>query len=257
MNMALEQYVRKKLREKDILLMTHTVLGYPSLDDSFRIIETMVKAGVDLMELQIPFPEPIADGPVIRHANQVALKQGVGVKDCLDVAEQATRSFEIPFLFMTYYSIPFCFGVSQFVSAMAKRGLVGAIIPDLPVEDGHDYLQAMQDHGLSPIRMFSPTTSDGRMKKISSSAQGFIYCVARKGITGADTIFSHDVALYLKRCRRASGLPLAVGFGIKDRDHVEFLKGKADIAVVGSQAIRVAEEMGVASLGEFIRRLRL
>jgi tryptophan synthase alpha chain len=257
MDMALEQYIRKKLREKDILLMTHTVLGYPSLYDSFRIIETMVKAGVDLIELQIPFPEPIADGPVIRHANHAALKQGVCVKDCLDVAEQAARSFDIPFLFMTYYNIPFCFGVSQFVSAMAKRGLVGAIIPDLPLEDGHDYLQAMRDHGLSPIRMFSPTTSDERMRRINSNARGFIYCVARKGVTGSEIAFTDELTRYLERCRKASNLPLAVGFGIKGREEVAFLKGKADIAVIGTQLIRLVEEEGIASVGDFVRELGL
>jgi tryptophan synthase alpha chain len=254
--MRLEVYLRNKLQKRDILLMTHIVIGYPSMEDSFRIIETMVDSGVDLMELQIPFSEPIADGPVIVRANQEALKRGVSVEGCLDFAEQVARVFEIPFLFMTYYNIPFCYGVDEFVSAMAKRGLVGAIIPDLPVEEGHDYLKAMQDHDLSPIHIFSPTTSDKRMRQISSSARGFIYCVARQGVTGAGTAFSDEVALYLERCRKACGLPLAVGFGIKDRADVEFIEGKADIAVIGTQTIRLMEEKGIASVGEFIRGLR-
>jgi len=254
--MALESYILKKLEKKDILLMTHTVLGYPSMEDSFRIIETMVEAGVDLMELQIPFSEPMADGPVIVRANQAALQQGVGVEVCLDVAEQAARSFDIPFLLMTYYNIPFCYGVDAFVSSMAERCLQGSIIPDLPVEEGRDYLKAMQRHKLSPILMFSPTTSETRMNLISGLARGFIYCVARKGVTGANTAFSHDVSPYLGRCRKATNLPLAVGFGIKDRADVEFLKGKADIAVMGSRTIRMVEEKGVASVGEFIRGLR-
>jgi tryptophan synthase alpha chain len=251
--MALDSYIRKRLEKKDILLMTHTVLGYPSIKESFSIIETMVDAGIDLMELQIPFSEPMADGPVIVLANQEALKQGVNVDVCLDIAEQAARSFDIPFLLMTYYNIPFCYGVDEFVSAMAKRGLYGAIIPDLPVEEGHDYLKAMQMNDISPIFIFSPTTSDERMKQINSSARGFIYCVARKGVTGADTAFSDGLSLYLGRCRKASGLPLAVGFGIKDRQGVDFLKGKADIAVIGSQTIRMVEEKGVASIGDFVR----
>ncbi len=251
--MGLEVYLRNKLQKRDILLMTHIVIGYPSMEDSFRIIETMVDSGVDLMELQIPFSEPIADGPVIVRANQEALKRGVSVEGCLDFAEQVARVFEIPFLFMTYYNIPFCYGVDEFVSAMAKRGLVGAIIPDLPVEEGHDYLKAMQMNDISPILIFSPTTSDERMKQINSSARGFIYCVARKGVTGADTAFSDDLSVYLGRCRKASGLPLAVGFGIKDRQDVDFLKGKADIAVIGSQTIRLVEEKGVASVGDFVR----
>ena len=253
--MSLEAYIRKRLEKKELLLMTHTVLGYPSVNDSLRIIETMVKAGVDLMELQIPFSEPMADGPVIVRANQEALKQGISVEACLDMAGQAASSFDIPFLFMTYYNIPFCYGVTEFVCAMAQRGLKGGIIPDLPIEEGHDGFKAMQDHGLSPILMFSPFTSDERMRQISAYAQGFIYCVARKGVTGAETAFTNELSCYLERCRKATNLPLAVGFGIKDRADVSFLKGKADIAVIGTQAIRLMEEEGIASVDAFIRGL--
>ena len=251
--MALERYIRKRLETKDILLMTHTVLGYPTLKDSFNIIETMVNAGVDLMELQIPFSEPMADGPVIVRANQAALRKGVRVGDCLDLAEQVARSFDIPFLLMTYYNIPFRYGVEKFVATMAQKGLYGAIIPDLPVEEGHDYLEAMERCNLSPILIFSPATSGERMQRIAEAARGFIYCVARKGVTGAQTAFSHDLRCYLERCRKTSNLPLAVGFGIKGREEVAFLKGRTDIAVIGTQLIRLVEEEGIASVGDFVR----
>jgi len=250
---ALTAYIRKRLHEKQILLMTHTVLGYPTLEDSFRIIETMVGAGVDLMELQIPFSEPMADGPVIVRANQEALKRGITVKECLHLAGQAARSFPIPFLLMTYYNIPFCHGVDAFVSAMAEAGIAGAVIPDLPLEEGHDYLEAMEHCNLSPILMFAPTTSNERMKAISALARGFIYCVARKGVTGSETAFTDELTRYLERCRKASNLPLAVGFGIKGREEVAFLNGKADIAVIGTQLIRLVEEKGIASVGDFVR----
>ena len=253
--MALEMVLRNKLKEKDILLMTHIVLGYPSLEDSFRIVETMVDSGVDLMELQIPFTEPIADGPVIARANQRALERGATVEACLDLAERVAREFDIPFLIMTYYNILFCYGVRDFVSDMAKRGLQGAIIPDLPPEEGHDYLEAMQTHDLAPILIFSPTTSGMRMKYLESFGRGFIYCVARKGVTGADTRFSTGLDSYLAGCRKASSLPLAVGFGIKERANVDFLRGKADIAVIGTETIRLVEEQGISSVGGFIRGL--
>jgi len=253
--MALEMVLRNKLKKKDILLMTHIVLGYPSLEDSFRIVETMVDSGVDLMELQIPFSEPIADGPVIVRANQRALERGATVKACLNLAERVAREFDIPFLIMTYYNILFCYGVRDFVSAMAKRGLQGAIIPDLPPEEGHDYLEAMQTHNLAPILIFSPATTDKRMKYLESFGRGFIYCVARKGVTGADTRFSTGLDSYLAGCRKASSLPLAVGFGIKERANVDFLRGKADIAVIGTETIRLVEEQGISSVGGFIRGL--
>jgi len=253
---VLESYLRKKLNEKEILLMTHIVLGYPSFEDSLRLIEAMVASGVDLMELQIPFSEPTADGPVIVHANQKALQSGATVDACLALAEAAARRFDIPFLLMSYYNIPFRFGVDRFVSAMSHGGLRGAIIPDLPPQEGRAYLDAMHAHNLAPILIFSPTTAFDRMRTIAASASGFIYCVARKGVTGETTDFSEELTGYLRKCRRSTSLPLALGFGIKEKADIDFLKGKAEIAVIGSQTIRVMEQKGVASVGEFICNLR-
>jgi tryptophan synthase alpha chain len=252
----LESYLRAKLKERDILLMTHIVIGYPSFDESFRVIESMVAAGVELMELQVPFSEPIADGPVILHANQLALERGATVARCMDFAREAARSFPIPFLFMSYYNILFKYGVDRFAEAMVERNLRGAIVPDLPPEEGEDYLRAMEAHGLAPIFIYSPTTSSERMKYLASFARGFIYCVARKGVTGLDTTFSDQLQAYLSRCRSATGLPLALGFGVKDRDDVDYLKGKADIAVIGTQTIRLMDSQGVGAVGDFIRGLR-
>ena len=193
----LESYLRDRLKQRDILIMTHIVIGYPSFEESFRIVETMVHAGVDLMELQIPFSEPIADGPVILHANQKALSGGASVEKCFDFARKVTRTFDIPFLFMSYYNILFKYGVDRFSRRMVQEGLQGAIVPDLPHEEGADYLGAMSRHNLAPIFIFSPTTPDVRMKAIASFARGFVYCVARKGVTGNDTDFSDQLEGYL------------------------------------------------------------
>ena len=252
----LESYLRNRLEKKKILLMTHIVLGYPSFEDSFKLVEAMVAAGVDLMELQIPFSEPTADGPVIVHANQSALERGATVKDCLKLAEKITATFEIPFLIMSYYNILFKYGLDPFVALMCAGGLRGAIIPDLPPEEGQAYLDAMHKHDLAPILLFSPTTSPERMRYIAAFAKGFIYCVARKGVTGANTDFSEELTAYLKDCRRSTSLPLALGFGIKEKSDIDFLKGKADIAVMGSQTIRLMEQQGIAAVGDFIRGLR-
>ncbi len=254
--MELEFYLKNRLAEKKILLMTHIVLGYPSFDDSFRIIEAMVEAGVDLMELQIPFSEPTADGPVIVRANQKALEGGTTVKACLNFAETATQRFNIPFLIMGYYNIAFRYGVEQFAADMSRSGISGAIIADIPPEEGREYLDAMQQNNLNPILIFSPTTSPERMQYIASFAGGFIYCVARKGVTGENTTLSEELTTYLKQCRKSTPLPLALGFGIKEKSDIEFLKGKADIAVIGSQTIRIMEQQGIASVGNFIRSLR-
>lgn len=252
----LKAYISEKMKEKDILLMSHIVLGYPSFETSMEIVSAMVSAGVDLMELQIPFSEPMADGPVILHANQQALARGATLEKCLEFAEKVTRSFDIPFLFMTYYNIMFKHGVERFAEAMATRGISGAIIPDLPPEESGEYLVAMEKHGLAPIYIFSPTTTLGRMRYIASCGKGFIYCVARKGVTGAETTFSADLSAYLTRCKDAANLPIAVGFGIKNRADMDFLRGKSDIAVIGSEMIRRMDQEGLPGIKSFLESLR-
>ncbi len=251
----LETYIKDRLKKKDILLMTHIVIGYPDFETSRQIVQEMVSAGVDLMELQIPFSEPMADGPVILRANQKVLENKVTVKECMEFAAEMTQKFEIPFLFMSYYNILFQYGLSDFADVMKRDGLVGAIVPDLPPEEGEDYLDAMTANERHPIQIFSPNTSDERMKYLASNGSGFIYCVARKGVTGNETRFSTDLDDYLKRCRQATDLPLAVGFGVKEKSDIEYLKGKADIAVIGSETIRVVDQQGVSAVGGFITGL--
>ncbi len=156
---------------------------------------------------------------------------------------------------MSYYNILFKYGIDRFVSAMEKRYLQGAIIPDLPPEEGQEYLNAMQENNLAPILIFSPTTTLDRMKYLATFARGFIYCVARKGVTGQVTDFSKDLTKYLSQCREATSLPLALGFGVKEKADIDFLKGKADIAIIGTQTIRIIEKEGISAVGDFIRSL--
>lgn len=251
----LEQYIKERKQQKDVLLMTHIVMGYPDFDESLRTVEAMVENGVDLMELQIPFSEPIADGPVILHANQKALAAGSTVERCFEFAAAVTERFDIPFIFMTYYNILFRHGTAAFVARMAELGIKGAIVPDLPPEEAEEYLAAMAKHGLDPIFIYSPNTSDERLQYIAEYASGFVYCVARKGVTGANTDFSSDLADYLGRCHGATELPLAVGFGVKDTNDVQYLSGRADIAVVGTQSIRVYDDEGVDGVARFVAGL--
>ncbi len=251
----LETYLRGQRAKKDILLMTHIVVGYPSFEASFEIVRAMVAAGVDLMELQIPFSEPIADGPVILRANQEVLGRGARVRQSLAFAERVTAAFDIPFLFMTYCNIVFKYGVADFAAEMARIGMAGAIVADLPPEEGETYLTAMQAHGLAPIFIFSPTTGQERMRMLAGHGRGFIYCVARKGVTGQQTAFSQELEGYLARCRQATDLPLALGFGVKDRADIDFLRGKVDIAVIGTETIRLVDQHGVGAVEGFIRSL--
>lgn len=251
----LEAEIRRRRETRDILLMTHIVLGYPSFDACHRVVEQMVEAGVDLIELQIPFSEPIADGPVILHANQKSLAAGATVERCIELASRLSREFPIPFVFTTYYNIAFVRGVERFAREMREAGMHGAIIPDLPFEEGAPLYEAMAREQLAPIFIYAPNTSDARMRAIAERASGFVYCVARKGVTGAQTQFD-ALDPYLARCRRHTTLPLALGFGVKDARDVAALRGKTDIAVIGSETIRVLERDGVEAIRPFIASLR-
>jgi tryptophan synthase alpha chain len=253
---SLEERIRKARSQRDILLMTHIVIGYPSFAASLAIVDAMVAAGVDLMELQIPFSEPMADGPVILAANQKALAAGATVPRCFEFAATVAKRHPIPFLFMSYYNVVFRAGVASFVARAQQAGVTGAIVPDLPPEEGGEYLAAMERAGIDPIFIFSPSTSDTRLRHIAGSARGFVYCVARKGVTGLQTTFSADLDAYLARCRAATNLPLALGFGVQDASDVAFLRGKVDIAVVGSATLRLIDERGVGAVGDFVRGLR-
>lgn len=254
--MTLSQAIKRARADKDILLMTHLVLGYPSFAVNRRVIEQMAAAGVDIIELQIPFSEPVADGPVILRANQEAIASGVRVRDCLAFAAEMTARHPIPFLFMTYYNILFKYGVEDFLAASREIGIRGLIIPDLPPEEGGEYLAACRRLELAPIQIFAPTSSDKRMVELTGHGAGFIYCVARRGVTGGQTSFDESFDNYIARCRRATEMPLAVGFGISSRQDVEILRGKADIAVIGSATIRLVEEQGPEAVGPFITGLR-
>ena len=251
----LEAEINRRRQQQDILLMTHIVLGYPSLAASRDIAHAMVDAGGDMMELQIPFSEPIADGPVILHANQRALAAGITVEACLELGARLARELPIPLVFMSYYNIVFMRGIERFARETRAAGLHGAIVPDVPFEEGQQLMAAFERERLAPIFCYAPTTSDARMRAIAEHARGFIYCVARRGVTGTATEFG-SLDAYLARCRSATKLPLALGFGVKSRSDVEAVTGKVDIAVVGSETIRVVEEQGVGAVGTFIRSLR-
>jgi tryptophan synthase alpha chain len=253
----LEETIKNKLSEKKILLMTHLVLGYPSFAVNREVIRQMVENGVDLIEMQIPFSEPVADGPMILKANQESIAKGAKVEQCLEFAAEITAEFHIPFLFMTYYNILYRYGLEKFINRAYDFNIQGFIIPDLPPEEGKEYLEQVKSLNMAPIQVFAPTSSQERMQFLARNGAGFIYCVARRGVTGQKTDFDLDFNDYIGRCRRATSLPLAVGFGIRSREDVDFLTGKADIAVIGTETIRLVDEKGAEAVGPFIAGLRL
>lgn len=254
---SLEQRIRSLRQQKDILIMSHAVMGYPSFEENRKLIAEYSKAGVEMVELQFPFSEPIADGPILIKANHESIEKGTEVDDCFQFACQMTEEFpEMIFLIMTYYNILFTRGIDRFVQEASQVGIGGIIVPDLPPEESKAYIKACNQSNLSPIFLFSPTNSDKRLKVISDISQGMVYCVARKGVTGYQTLFSKQFEDYLARAKQATKLPLGVGFGVQTKEDVHHLKGKADIAIVCTQAIKIANEKGAVAAGEFLKMLR-
>lgn len=237
--------------------MSHAVMGYPSFEENWKLIAEYSKAGVEMVELQFPFSEPIADGPILIKANHESIEKGTHVDDCFQFAHQITKQFpEMIFIIMTYYNIVFSRGVDCFIKEASEAGISGMIVPDLPPEESKAYIKAYNQSNLSPIFLFSPTNSDKRLKVISSVSKGMVYCVARKGVTGYHTLFSKQFEDYLKRAKQATKLPLGVGFGVQTKEDINHLKGKADIAIVCTQAIKIAGEKGAIAAGEFLKGLR-
>ena len=253
--MKLEELIRQRKATKDILLMTHIVLGYPSFETNREVIRAMVENGVDCIEMQIPFSEPMADGPVILKANQDSLARGATIDDCLAFGAEMCATHDIPFLYMTYFNIIYKYGEQRFLDQAVKAGIQGLILPDLPPEEGADLCKTAKQKGIAPIMIYSPTSTDERMEELANYGAGFIYCTARKGVTGTHSELDAEFTSYLERCRRASSLPLAVGFGIQNRTDIEALIGVADMGVVGSQTIKLVDRHGSEAVGPFISQL--
>jgi len=252
---SLEQRIREGLARKPLLLMAHAVVGYPSLEANRRMLESMEAAGVDLVELQLPFSEPIADGPSFVKANQEAISKGVRWDAYFDLLRWASRTCSFPRLFMGYYNSAFRMGEEEFCDRLAEAGASGFIIADLPPEEGRGLKALARKRGLDPILIMTPATSPERLAEIGAQASGFIYCVARKGVTGRRTDLSAEVEGFLARARKATPLPLGLGFGLKSPADVRRTRGIADIAIVGTACLEAWERDGPDGYEKFLKAL--
>lgn len=224
---------------KRMALMTHAVIGYPSLSATKRIVRSMIASGVDLIELQIPFSDPLADGPTIMKACELALSQGIKVKDAFAVMKELSSETTVPFLFMAYYNTVFHYGVEKFVKHAKNAGASGLIVPDMPLdEEGEEHFYALcKRYEMHAIHVVSPASTEERLKKNAVVATGFVYATARQGITGAKAELASQTIQFLSRVKKHFSIPIAVGFGISTKEQVTALTGHAEIAVVGSAII--------------------
>lgn len=252
---GLERHVRERLARKPLLLMAHAVVGYPSLDATWTMLEAMDEAGVDLVELQLPFTEPIADGPSFVRANHGAIEAGTAWHAYFELAARAATRFGFPILFMGYYNSVFRMGPERFCARLAEAGMRGFILADLPPEEAAELNAMARARALDPILIMTPTSSPARLAEIGRQASGFVYCTARKGVTGRRTDLSHGVGAFLERCRVATALPLGLGFGIQTAADVRALRGRADIAIVGTACLEMWEAGGEHGYRQFLKTL--
>ena len=237
------------------LIMTHVVCGYPSFEDNWEELKIMQEFGVDLVELQFPFSEPSADGPLFVKANQEAIRNSVSVDDCFAFMQKVTAEFSFKVVMMGYYNTVFKTGHSNFLKRLSDAGACAFILPDLPIEEAEELHQIAAQLNLSPIILMTPTNSDQRLKQLANAADGFVYTVARKGVTGSNTKMGEEVSNFIQRCRTYTNLPLAVGFGVSVAQDVKFISEHADIAVIGTAALKAWETGKQQGLRDFFSQL--
>lgn len=250
------QQTLKNIKNKKIGIMAHTVVGYPSLAETIATVKTMAQSGVDIVELQIPFSDPLADGATIMKACEESLANGTKVSDAFVIMKKLSREVSIPLIFMCYYNTVFAYGVKKFCKDAKDAGVSGLIVPDMPIDEESEegFYAACKKYDLYTIQVVAPSSTYTRLRKNATIANGFVYATARQGTTGARDSLDPQIIAYLKKVKNVFDLPVAVGFGISKREHLQLLSGTADIAIVGSAVIDVIKKSGKNNVQENIRR---
>ena len=222
------------------IFMPYFPLGYPDLKISIDVIEALAKNGADLIEVGLSFSDPLADGPVIQKATQIALEKGITVKKSLQgVAELRNRGVTIPLVLMGYYNPMLAYGLEKFIRDAQEAGADGFIIPDLPMEEASEFVEATHVSPLPLIQMLAPTTHPERMEKIARGAKGFVYLVSVTGVTGARSSISDGLGELIARVREHTSAPVCVGFGIGTPEQAKQVGALADGVIVGSACVKM------------------
>jgi tryptophan synthase alpha chain len=238
-------------------LMPYVVLGYPTPETSLAVVEAAVAGGADVVELGVPFSDPLADGPIIQAATQRALEEGMSVPACLEaVRELRAHGLATPFVLMGYINPILAYGEEAFCQACRAAGVDGLIVPDLPPEEGDSLEEACRTHGLALIYLLAPTSPPERARLVAERSQGFVYLVSVAGITGARDQLPPDLADFVHRVRAVTAKPLAVGFGISSPAQAAHVAALADGVIVGSALVRRAgEPNGPEQVKRFVQEL--
>jgi tryptophan synthase alpha chain len=242
-------------------IVAYIVAGDPSLDASLKYVLALAEAGADIIELGVPFSDPLADGPTIQRGAERALKAGTTLAGVLDLVRRIRVSSQVPLVLFSYYNPILQMGLEKFASAAASAGADGVLVTDLTPEESEDYRRILAGHHLDTVFLGAPTSTDERLAKIAACSSGFLYLISRTGVTGAKDALPDDLPALIRRTRSVTQLPIAVGFGISLPGHVSVLGGLADAAVVGSALVSEIEKAksvdgAATALAERVRSLK-
>ncbi|MGD0305207.1 MAG: tryptophan synthase subunit alpha [Candidatus Acidiferrales bacterium] len=250
MKTALDTRISRKFRALseagELGLVAYVTAGDPTLDATEKIVLASAAAGADVIELGVPFSDPVADGPTIQRASERALASGTTLESVLGLLKRIRAKSDVPIVLFSYFNPMLQMGLGKFAAAAAQAGADGVLATDLTPEEAGDYRAALEANGLDAIFLVAPTTSDARLGSVAEASSGFLYLISRNGITGAQDALPADLPALVRRVRKSTKLPVAVGFGISQPTHVTVLGGLADAAVVGSALVAEIEKAGSA-----------
>ena len=240
---AIDQKFRQLQNAGKTALIPYLTIGDPDIDTSLDIIAALEAAGADMIELGVPYSDPLADGPVIQRAAERALRNRLTIVDCIKVAKKAREAgSRLPFILFSYYNPILQLGLEKFFALLQENGISGVIIPDLPVEENEPVKVLAEMSDICLIPLVAPTSAD-RIAKIVAQASGFVYCVSSLGVTGERSSFYSGLDDFIRTVKNATALPVAIGFGISRREHVEHFSALCDGVIVGSAIVRKIEEV--------------
>ncbi len=248
-------------RASELGLVAYVTAGDPNLAGTERIVLALANTGADVVELGVPFSDPLADGPTIQRASERALRSGTTLAGVLALVKSLRQKTEIPLVLFSYFNPVLQMGLEKFAAQAATVGADGVLITDMTPEEADEYRQVMRARGLDTIFLAAPTSTEGRLERIAECSSGFLYLISRTGVTGAREALPEDLPGLVRRTRAVTSLPIAVGFGISLPGHVSILGGLADAAVVGSALVTEIEkaasvEAAAAAVGERMRSLK-
>ena len=251
----------RDLRERGAKgLVVYLTAGDPSLEDTGKLLAAIDRAGADLIELGVPFSDPLADGPVIQRASERALTAGTTLKKIMERLPHWRETVRAPMILFSYYNPVLQYGLEAFARDAARAGADGALVVDLTPEEAEEYVAAMREHNLDTVFLASPTSTDRRLELVAGISTGFLYLISRAGTTGERSQISSSLRPLAERARKFTSLPLAVGFGISSPAQVREVQSVADAAVVGSAIVHAIEERypsgGAAAIEQFVRWLK-